>query len=168
MEYQTTLFFWILATISTLCALGVVLHKNPVVCAIFLIGSFFALAGLYLELHAPFLAVIQIIVYVGAIMVLFVFVMMLLNLKQDPLRFSKETKPRLPKYIALGLLIGLFISFIHLTAFPRSIPQVFKGFSIPEIAILLFSKYLFPFELASFLLLIAMVGGVILAKKNDD
>ena len=161
-----TIIFWILAIMSVVCALGVTLHKNPVVSAVFLIGSFFALAGLYVELHAPFLAAIQIIVYVGAIMVLFVFVMMLLNLGRDPDRFSKETKPRFPKYLALFLLVGLLISFIHLSSFSRALPEAFHGFSIENIATLLFSKYLFPFELLSLLLLIAMVGGVILAKKK--
>ncbi len=160
------IIFWILSILCVGCALGVVWQRNPVVSAVFLVGSFVALAGLYLNLNAPFLAAIQIIIYAGAIMVLFVFVMMLLDLHHPLDLYFRFTKPKLPKYIVLGLFIWLLCTLILATAFPLAIPDKAQGFTVAQVAILLFSKYAFPFELTSLLLLIALVGGVVLAKKK--
>jgi len=147
-------------------ALCVILQKNPIVCAVFLIATFFGLGGLYLSLQAPFVAAIQILVYAGAITVLFIFVIMLLNLKTDIYRFPKFRISKIPRFAALFLLLWCIYTFVHLTAFPIAISDGKKAFAISKIAEILFSKYLFPFELASFLLLIAMVGSVVMAKKR--
>ena len=161
-----SIIFWILAVLCVSCALCVVWQKNPVVSAVFLVGSFLALAGLYLNLSAPFLAAIQVIIYAGAIMVLFVFVMMLLDLHHPLDLYFRFTKSKLPKAIALGLFAWLLCTLILATAFPLALPESSQGFTITQIATLLFSKYAFPFELTSLLLLVAMVGGVVLAKKK--
>lgn len=170
MVYQTTIWqitIWLLSAICVVCALGVILQKNPVVSAIHLVGCFFALAGLFLMLQAPFLAAAQIIVYAGAIMVLFIFVIMLLNLKKDPERFSRAKLFRLPRIALLSLLLFSFLTSIFATAFPFvSYSRANTGRSVGDVAALLFTKYLFPFELASLLLLIAMIGGIVMAKKR--
>ncbi len=157
--------FWILSAMCVIGAFFVVFHKNPIISAIFLVGTFFALAGLYLNLNAPFLAAVQIIVYAGAIMVLFVFVMMLLNLDKDPDRYARSTK-KLIRFIALASLLWVLSIFIKYTSFPVGSPEMPMEEGLHQMAALLFTKYLFPFELTSFLLLVAMVGGVVLAKKQ--
>ncbi|OGQ18288.1 MAG: hypothetical protein A3B70_05945 [Deltaproteobacteria bacterium RIFCSPHIGHO2_02_FULL_40_11] len=161
-----SLYFWGLAASIVVCSLGVILHRNPVVCAVYLIACLFGVAGLFLGLHAPFLAAIQILVYAGAVMVLFIFVMMLLNLKVDPERFSRSKLPRTWKYLVSATLLISLLALISMTAFPNAVASVVGGYQVHEIATLLFTKYLFPFELASYLLLIAMVGGVVMAKKT--
>ena len=161
-----SLIFWILAALCVSCALCVVWQKNPVISAVFLVGSFLALAGLYLNLGAPFLAAIQVIIYAGAIMVLFVFVMMLLDLHHPLDLYFRFTKPKFPKLLALALFSWFLCTLILATAFPLALPESAQGFSVPQIATLLFSKYAFPFELTSLLLLVAMVGGVVLAKAK--
>ncbi len=158
---------WLLSAICVICALSVILHKNPVVSAIYLIGCFFALAGLFLMLQAPFLAAAQIIIYAGAIMVLFIFVIMLLNLKKEPDRFSRAKLFKFPRVVLLFLLLFSFLTSIFATAFPFApYSGTDKGRSVADVATLLFTKYLFPFELASLLLLIAMIGGIVMAKKR--
>lgn len=165
MFYQITV--WLLSAICVVCALSVILQKNPVVSAINLVGCFFALAGLFLMLHAPFLAAAQIIVYAGAIMVLFIFVIMLLNLKKDSERFSRTRLFKLPRIVLLFCLLFSFLTSIFATAFPfASYSGADAGRSVFDLANLLFTKYLFPFELASLLLLIAMIGGIVMAKKR--
>ena len=161
-----SIIFLILAILCVGCALCVVWQRNPVVSAVFLVGSFLALAGLYLNLSAPFLAAIQVIIYAGAIMVLFVFVMMLLDLHHPLDLYFRFTKPKLPKAIALGLFAWFLCTLILATAFPLALPESSQGFTVAQVATLLFSKYAFPFELTSLLLLVAMVGGVVLAKKK--
>jgi len=161
-----TIIIWFFALFTVVCALSVVTQKNPIVCALFLIGNFFGLAGLYLSLQAPFIAAIQILVYAGAITVLFIFVIMLLNLKTDAARFSKFRLFSIPRVATLLFLLWIIFSFIYATAFPIATPDLKEAFTVKDVATLLFSKYLFPFELASYLLLIALVGGVVLAKKK--
>src|SRR3989338_7153044 len=138
-----SIIFWILAVLCVGCALCVVWQKNPVVSAVFLVGSFLALAGLYLNLQAPFLAAIQIIIYAGAIMVLFVFVMMLLDLHHPFDLYFRFTKQKLAKTIALGLFAWLLCTLILATAFPLALPETSRsqGFTVAQIATLLFSKY---------------------------
>ena len=160
------LFIWGVSVITVTSALCVILQKNPVVSALFLVGTFLGLGCLYLSLDAPFIAALQIIIYAGAITVLFIFVMMLLNLRKDSQRFSKFRVYRLPRYALLFTFLWVLFTFIHLTVFPIASITEKSSFSTLDVATLLFSKYFFPFELASFLLLIAMIGGVVLAKKR--
>lgn len=159
---------WLLSILAVGSALCVILQKNPIVSALFLVASFFGLGGLYLSLQAPFISAIQILVYAGAITVLFIFVIMLLNLQHDPERFTKARIFKIPRFIILFSLLWIIFSFIHLTAFPIAVPDSKDTFGLEQMAEMLFSKYVFPFELASFLLLIAMVGSVVLAKKPQD
>jgi len=164
-------FFFLLGGIAVLAAMGVILHKNPVYSAVLLVITFLCLAGLYVLLDAPFVAAIQVIIYAGAIVVLFIFVIMLLNLRQEV---------RLPLGRPYQALFGaLFAAFllgqgIYLAVIGRVSGR--KGPLSPEklaeignteaLGGLLFSRYLFPFELASVLLVVAIVGAVLLGRKK--
>jgi NADH-quinone oxidoreductase subunit J len=165
------LLFYGLAAIMVISSCMVILRKNPVHSALFLVLTFFCLAGLYLLLHAQFIAAIQIIVYAGAIMVLFVFVIMLLNLDKE---VASKGGHGLQKFWAmvLSITLAVFLGSI-MTA------RVFtgeKGDFSPEalnavgnseiIGRLLFTEFLLPFEITSVLLLAAIVGAIILAKKK--
>ena len=162
--------FFIVAVISVVSAFLVVTQRNVIYSALFLILTLCGLAILYVLLKAHFLAAIQIIVYAGAIMVLFIFVIMLLNLKKDELgRDRRRIQKSLGILFAILLLVEIAIS-IKLgisREFLNDIPLLEKGFGGPHsIGKILFTKYLLPFELTSILLLVAIVGAIILAKKR--
>jgi NADH-quinone oxidoreductase subunit J len=165
------IIFLIIAIISAVSAFLVVTQRNVIYSALFLILTLCGLAILYVLLNAPFLAAIQIIVYAGAVMVLFLFVIMLLNLKKD--EFGKDRK-RIQKSlgilfailllveIAISIKLGIWRDFLGSAA-----PALEKGFGGPHLlGELLFTKYLLPFELTSVLLLIAIIGAIVLAKKK--
>jgi NADH-quinone oxidoreductase subunit J len=161
------LFFGYFAGVIALTAILVVALKNPIYSALSLLVMFFHVAGLYVTLHAEFLAAVQIIVYAGAILVLYLFVVMLLNLKRDDQYHSQ--------WRAVGLVsIPLLIEFMVLiaggnAAGPGPAPaESVDGGGGNTLAIgeTLFSTYLFPFEVASLILLVAMIGAIILAKKD--
>lgn len=148
--------------------------KNPVVSAMALVFHFFMLAGLYLTLNAQFIAVIQILVYAGAIMVLVVFVIMLLNLG-DEQKFQHKWTYRKPVAWLLSLALIGQIAAVFLakpltsTALPQTINYASKTYqagSVELIGQVLFNDYLFPFEAISLLLLAALIGSIILAKKR--
>ncbi len=165
------LFFWIFAVISVLSAIMVVASRNPMHSVLYLILTFFNVAGLYVLLGAHFLAAIQIAVYAGAIMVLFLFVVMLLNLKKGEHEFSK-----LPGVKMLGIGLALFllfeIAFITHSVLTEGTKGKFPAETVAAegntelIGKLLFTDYLYAFEIASVLLLVAMVGSIILAKRK--
>ncbi len=167
-----TFFFTLLAVVTTVAALLVILQRNPVASAIYLIITIFCLAGIYLLLNAPFIAIIQVLVYAGAIMVLFLFVIMLLNLE-------KEQKRRMTHHLwQKGL--GIFLGVVLLAQIGLIFQSFFlggrKGILSPEkiaavgntetVARLLFTDYLLPFEITSVLLLVAIIGAIVLAKKQ--
>ncbi len=163
--------FWAggIGFVAILSALLIVMHPNPMVSVLFLILNLFCIALFYLLLSAQFLAVIQVIVYAGAIMVLFLFVVMLLNLKaEEGLRLGGG----LQRWAALGLgavFAGLMVWAIqHRRDRPYFAPGSFvDGFGTArDLGTLLFDRYLFAFEAASVLLVAAMVGAVILAKRR--
>jgi NADH-quinone oxidoreductase subunit J len=163
--------FLILAIILVIAAILVIAQRNPVASALFLILALCTQALLYVLLRATFLAIIQIIVYAGAIMVLFLFVIMLLNLRGD--EFGPEKK-RTQRFFAIlfGILllieigVGLKLSLSGLPAKPELLsPEYGSAFSIGKA---LFTDYLFPFEVTSILLLVAMVGAIVLAKKMTN
>ncbi len=147
----------------------VITRRNPVIAALYLILNLFCLGGLYLTLHAQFIAVIQILVYAGAIMVLFVFVIMLLNLG-DEQRLAEAISVR--KVFAAGLTFGLLMEVLSIVGFPDAgLPpgNLQKGIDIGTVEYIgreLYTTYLFPFEVTSILLLAAIVGAVVLAKKK--
>jgi NADH-quinone oxidoreductase subunit J len=165
---ETFVFFYFASVIVATAGMVVAL-KNPVYSALALLVMFFHVAGLFVTLHAEFLAIIQILVYAGAILVLYLFVVMLLNLKRE-------------EHFHSQLIVGLFLACV---LFAEAVLLVLKGEptlgqnlaaanttveltrgNTESIGELLYSTYLFPFEVASLILLVAMVGAVILTKKG--
>jgi NADH-quinone oxidoreductase subunit J len=167
------LFFYLFAIVILVSALLCVTARNAVHSAIFLIGTLLGVAGLYLHLNAEFLAGVQVILYVGGIMVLFLFVIMLVNIDQTLKEaiFSAQWKIGVVAVLLLGVELAWFIS--KGTGLPDQPPapaapviagQV--GNNVQQVAEVLFQSYLLPFEIASILLLVAMVGAVVMAKKR--
>ena len=161
------LLFFGFAAMLVVTSLLVVLHKNPVTSALFLVLSFSSLAGIYLLLHAEFLGMVQIVVYAGAIMVLFLFVIMYLNLQHDV-----ETGVQIAVRRGIGWLAGAALLLTGATLLRRGWalgpandvqPDVASG-NVAAIGKVLYSRYLFPFEITSILLLVAMVGVIIIAR----
>jgi NADH-quinone oxidoreductase subunit J len=166
-----TVLFVLLAVFAVVTAILVIVQRNPVASAIFLILTFFSLAGIYLLLHAEFIAAIQVLVYAGAIMVLFLFVIMLLNLEKEK---RIVTRNRLLK--GVGVLLGLALLVQIGTVFQKVLLEGTKGSFPPEkvaslgntqaVAQLLFTDFLLPFEITSILLLVAIIGAIMLAKRE--
>jgi NADH-quinone oxidoreductase subunit J len=146
-------------------ALLVILHRNPVTSALFLVLAFCALAGIYLLLGAEFVGMVQIIVYAGAIMVLFLFVIMYLNLKHDV-----ETGLQIAVRRGVGWLLGAVVAAEAAMLFARrwaSGPvstEPMRVGNTQAIGQVLYTRYLFPFEITSMVLLVAMVGVIVIAK----
>ncbi|MBV9851653.1 MAG: NADH-quinone oxidoreductase subunit J [Armatimonadetes bacterium] len=161
------IFFAILAAISVVCAVAMIATENPVRSALNLVLVLFSVALLFVLLHATFLAAVQIIVYAGAIMVLFIFVIMLLNLG-TPERVVDRLRPQ--KWISpiLGLIVvGILAAVIASLPVPQSSMLPAKLIGPLEIGQGLFqAEWLFPFEVVSILLLVAAIGAVMLAKKR--
>jgi len=163
----TTFFFYFLSGLTLLSGVLVITRKNPVHSALALILGLLAQAGLYLMLYAPFVAGVQIILYAGGIMVLFLFVIMLVNIE----RVEKErefNKQWLVGILAAGALGALFV-FIFTKGrelFPQGVPLPPESNNTQQIGVLLYGQYMFPFEIASLLLLVAIIGAVVMAKKR--
>ena len=162
---MSLLVFLYLAAVIVVTAALVVVLRNPIYCALSLLVLFFHVAGLYITLHAEFLAAVQILVYAGAILVLYLFVVMLLNVKTED-RYHTQ----LPVAAFLGAMLLTEVILLLLT---RRTPEVStKEFEVSSagntesIGEILYSHYLFPFEIASLVLLVAMIGAIILAKKD--
>ena len=163
--------FYVLGALFVISAVMVVTRRSPVLSALWLIFNFFCLAGLYLTLQAQFIAVIQIIVYAGAIMVLFLFVIMLLNLGDEQrLREKISYKKIAAGVLSAGVLLEiLYVLGFRIVAFPvLSMEGAVKLGTVENIGKQLFTNYLFPFEITSVLLLAAIVGAIILAKRKLD
>ncbi|MBI4548330.1 MAG: NADH-quinone oxidoreductase subunit J [Ignavibacteriae bacterium] len=163
------IFFFLIAALAILSAILMITRRNPIMSVLYLIVNFFSLAVMYLLLHAQFIAIIQILVYAGAIMVLFLFVIMLLNLG-DEARLTE--RPTLKKMIAVGLttvvLLQLLVGLRLLTASDStslSAHATAMG-TVESIGKALFTDYVLPFEITSVILLAAMVGVIVLAKKK--
>lgn len=163
----TQLLFWILSVAALFSAMMVVTSRNPVYSVIWLIVTFFALSGHYILLNAQFLAIVNIIVYAGAIMVLFLFVIMLMNL-------NKETEPLKNRWLQIagaisgGSLLLVLVAALKDTEITSQQVMVGEG-SIGLIKTLgqeLFTNYVVPFEISSILFLSAMVGAVVIGKKD--
>jgi NADH-quinone oxidoreductase subunit J len=166
-----TLGFWFLALVSVVSALMVVMNRNPVRCALSLIVNFFCLAIFYLMLHAEVLAALQILVYAGAIMVLFLFVIMLLNLGGEQVQHDPLVAQRpLGVLFGAGLLYFLFSALSRSTALPAPpAGEALTGLQadpVFQIGQLLFTKYVYPFEVTSLLLLVGIIGTILLAKRR--
>jgi NADH-quinone oxidoreductase subunit J len=162
------ILFWLLSVLALFSAIMVLISKNPIHSVLWLIVVFFAISGHYLLLNAQFLAIVNIIVYAGAIMVLFLFVIMLMNL-------NRETEPQKNIWmkffgvISGGLLLWIFISASRSAADITGRTVEVGGGDIGLIQNLgkvLFNQYALPFEISSVLFLSAMVGAVVIGKKN--
>lgn len=160
--------FVLLAILAITAALGLLVSKNPVSSALWLVLNLFSVAGLYLTMNAPFIAVIQVLVYAGAIMVLFLFVIMLLNLAALPQMDAVGFKRGLVFLVAivfLGLLTFVAGSGLDVLPEPVAPEMAAANASASAIGKSLFSRYIFPFEVAGILLLVATIGAVLLARR---
>lgn len=162
-------FFIVFATISVLCAISVILQRHPIASALSLVGVMASLAVLYLQLGAEFLAMAQIIVYAGAVMVLFIFVIMLLNAGTEARRGRSWTAQLLglPALLAFVVLTGYFFMRGFANAGDVKFGN-YTGGSAQGVGMALFTNYLLPFEVTSVLILIAIVGAIVLARKEMD
>jgi NADH-quinone oxidoreductase subunit J len=163
------ILFLIFAIIAVVCAINVVVQTHPISSAISLIGVMGSLAILYLLLGAEFIAAAQVIVYAGAVMVLFLFVIMLLNAGAET-RKGRSFMVQLLGVPLLIVLLGLLTWFVQ-RLYPSNTMVRFGGFtggSARDVGMALFTKYLLPFEVTSILILIAILGAIVLARKEMD
>ena len=163
--------FYLFAAIAVGASLLVIAQRNPVYSVLLLIASFGALSGLYVLLDAPFVAVIQIIVYAGAIMVLFLFVVMLLNAPHEETPYDEQVHPLMrPGPMRLGAVLAVGLVAELMWALQRGAETGrFAGgavSSVGAIGRLLFTEYAFAFEVTSILIIVAMVGAVLLARRE--
>ncbi len=165
-----TALFYLFAAISVAAAINVLAQRRVFYSALSLIVCLASIAGVYMLLHSPFIAAVQVIVYAGAIMVLFLFVIMLL----DP--FSAEVARDKRRYLSyLAVLLGLVVLVVlypllksyELAQVPRPMDSTSGGVeSVHRLAVVLFDEYLLPFELTSVLILVAIIGAVVLARRQ--
>lgn len=162
-----TIFFTIVAVVAVLCSILVITCKNPINSALSLVMTFFCLATFYVMLDAPFMAAVQVIVYAGAIMVLIIFVIMLLNIRSEAGRRTSHA-------LIIGSIIGFFALFetcyflfrSTVTERPLDSALINRVGHTELIGRALYGDFLLPFEITSLLLLVAIIGAVILAKKK--
>ncbi|MCD6527186.1 MAG: NADH-quinone oxidoreductase subunit J [Desulfuromonas sp.] len=169
MEYLQLFFFYLVALVAIVAGFCVISCKNPINSAISLVMTFFCLAIFYVMLHAPFMAAIQIMVYAGAIMVLIIFVMMLLN--QGAEVIARYRHAVIGAFVAAALMMVQIIVLIKQGAVSATVgpisSDVIETVGHTElIGQALFTDFLLPFEIASILLLVAIVGAVVLAKRE--
>ena len=162
------ILFYVFAALTLLCGVLVIANPfslNPVTSAMFLVLTIVSLAGLFVLLHAFFLAAVQILVYAGAVMVLFLFVIMLLDLKVEERRRIK-TFGLVAGVISVGAIVGIFFRSLRQSALPALSSLNPEGGSTLRLGKLLFTRFVLPFEILSILLLVAMVGVILLSKKD--
>jgi NADH-quinone oxidoreductase subunit J len=161
------LFFYLFAFMTLFCGVMVVANpfsRNPVTSAIFLVLTILSMSGLFILLHAFFLAAVQVIVYAGAVIVLFLFVIMLLDLKEEERRKIKVVSAGIGS-LAVVAIAGLFVKSITQTASTLGPVPVVEG-TVSKLGTELFTRFLLPFEIVSVLLLVAMIGVILLSKKD--
>ena len=168
-EQAELVVFAVLAPVAVLSALGMVLNRNAVYSALLLVVNFFCLAAFYVLLEAQFVAVVQVIVYAGAIMVLFLFVLMLLGIgKEDVL--TETIRGQRPAAAVLTVLLLVAVGGALLggvfEAAPVSLAQANQGGNVQAIGRILFTRYVFAFEAAGLLLVVAAVGALVLGKRR--
>jgi NADH-quinone oxidoreductase subunit J len=165
------ILFLALGISAVFSAVMMITRRSPITSALFLILNFFTTSGIYLLLRAQFIAIIQVLVYMGAIMVLFLFVIMLLNMQDEVKlseRFNYKKISALLLTIMLFCLLGFTVYFGFAGKYPKISDNAVQMGTAETLGKELFTTYSFPFELASFLLLAAIVGAVVLAKKKFD
>ena len=162
----TTVLFFVFAGLAIACAISMVYHRNPLYSAVSLVGVFIALSCIYVTLAAPFIAAVQILIYAGAIMVLVVFVIMLLNLDDDKPLTRLKYLYAIGAGLGLILLVQTFFIFYAVMKVPNQAVKtdetVGKTLSIGAN---MYTEYLLPVEIVGVLLLMAIIGGVILARR---
>ena len=160
-----TVAFYVLAVLALVSAAVVVAHRNPVVCALALAFNLVAIAGLYFVLDAQFIAFLQVIVYAGAIMVLVLFVVMLLNVPEEMRGRPSGRVQRL-----IGPVLGALFALVLVRAFlplRGGFPAKAAGFgTVESVGRELYGRFFYPFEVVSLLLVAAMIGAVLLAKRR--
>ena len=165
-----TVLFWVFAVATVTSALGVIVTRNPIASAMSLVATFFFLAGIYVLLWAHTVAVLQVMVYAGAIMVLFLFVIMLLSLGEGGTTTKISLSRVLGGLATGGLLAALVLAFARLPAADTSWTadqDKLRAFgTIAQLGDVLYKQWLFPFEAVSLLLLVAIVGAVVVAKPR--
>jgi NADH-quinone oxidoreductase subunit J len=162
--------FLLFAAIAVVCAINLVVQRHPITSALSLVGVMGALAVLYLLLGAEFIAAVQIVVYAGAIMVLFVFVIMLLNAGGEPPHLGRSQMVRWLGIPLFTIFVGV-VSYIVQRVAPAGAAVSFGGFTgggPREVGRILFTEYLLPFEATSVLVLIAILGAIVLARKEIE
>ncbi len=165
------IFFFILAAVALVASVLLVAFRNPVYSALSLVAAFFALAGLFVLLNAYFLAAVQIIVYAGAIMVLFLFVIMLLNLGHSNALEQLAGKYRRVAVVLLSAVLVTQLGFMagrHWAGTPASEDVPLFTDNINAIGKLLYTRFLFPFEVVSVILLVALIGVMAMVKRDRE
>lgn len=168
MEFKTFVFYF-LSTILVFASLRVVTSRNPVHAALFLVLAFFTASGVWMLLQAEFLAIALVLIYVGAVMVLFLFVVMMLDINIDRLREGFWSYLPLGSIIALLMLaeMALVLGGNYLDLFENAVPQAAAGASnVQTIGRLMFTDYVYAFELASVILLVGIVAAVALTLRE--
>ena len=157
--------FFILATLCVGSVLGMIISKNQAYNALFLILAFASLGGLFGLLDAPFIAVVQIIIYAGAIMILFIFVIMMVNVREG----IPPEKKKWTLYLSMGLAVVLVIELIFAFKGAFSLTGGAMEKSGPtDLGRVLFTEYLYPFEITSILIIAALVGAIVLIKREKE
>src|SRR5437667_5909506 len=163
----TTFFFYMLSGLAILGGVLVITRRNAIHSAVALIFTLLAVAGLYLMLYAPFVAGVQIILYAGGIMVLFLFVIMLVSIEKasHEEQFNKQWQVGLLATAVLGALF-VYVLARGQAIFPSRPALLPEALNTQQVGLALYGRYLLPFEVASLLLLVAIVGAVVMAKKR--
>lgn len=163
---MSEIFFYALSAVAIVCSLLMLFQRNAMYSVLYLLVCFFAVAGLYIMLDAQFLAIVHIIVYAGAIMVLFLYVLMFLNLNA-PSAFSKSNMLRMAAILTGGsVFLLLFAAFYKTQLVQLPVSTTNTTGSVETLGQVLFNEFLIPFELSSVLFLSAMVGVIIMNKKD--
>lgn len=157
--------FYIFAFLTLACGLTVIIKRNPVTSAMFLVLCIVSMAALFVLLNAFFLAAVQVLVYAGAVMVLFLFIIMLLDLKEEEHRRIKKARGALA-IISVGAVAAMILRLVWTARPGAGLASPTLVGATPELGRMLFTRYLLPFEILSVLLLVAMVGVILLSKKD--
>lgn len=161
--------FWVLGITAVVASLFMVTRENPVHSALWMLLTFFAVAGIFVQLDAEYIAAIQVMVYAGAILVLYMFVVMLLNPKSTGF-IKMPFKVLLGSAISVVLLVQIFMTLMKTGVIKTSqlgniaMPEGFNN--VKAFGYVMFTQYIVPFEVASILLLVAMIGAIVIAKKD--
>lgn len=156
--------FYFLAIITVVTAVAVVMSDNPLISALYLVLSMMGVAALFFLLHAPFAGAVQILVYAGAVMVLFVLVLMLVDVKGGEEKFSGGNISALFKGLSVGVLAGLITAIVLRSPMQGRAAIQLTSFSMPEISRVLFTKYVLSFEMLGLMLLVIPIGVVALSR----